>query len=101
MNVHARITHSISDQEAKELYSYLAQEPFYEALVQFITSGPSELLLVSKGAEGVIDEINEFLGPYNVEAALKEAPDSLRARYGTSDYKNAIDSARDAGEVAR
>jgi len=38
----------LTEEEAKNFYSHLESEPFFEELIQFMCSGPSYILLLSK-----------------------------------------------------
>ena len=59
-------------------FSFILQE-FFDNLCEFMSSGPSVVLVLTKGAtgEGIIDEWRDMLGPANVEEAKENAPDRL------------------------
>jgi len=82
----------LSPEDAKEFYSHLAEEEFFEKLIEFMSSGPSVVLVITKGDTGdtIIEEWRELLGPKKVEEAKDQAPDSLRAQYGTEELQNAL-----------
>lgn len=42
----------LTEEEAKDFYSHLKDEPFFEELIQFMCSGPSHVLLLSKPNDG-------------------------------------------------
>ena len=42
----------LSDEEAKNFYAHLKDEPFYDELIEFMCSGPSHVLLLSKADDG-------------------------------------------------
>ncbi|ELT87722.1 hypothetical protein CAPTEDRAFT_96991 [Capitella teleta] len=82
----------LTEEEARSFYSDKEGEEFYEDLVKFMSSGPSHVLVLSKGetGEGIVEEWRELLGPPSVEEAKEKAPDSLRAKYGKESYANAL-----------
>lgn len=44
----------LTEDEAKEFYGHLKDEPFFDELVQFMCSGPSHVLLLSKPDTGKV-----------------------------------------------
>lgn len=42
----------LSEEEARDFYSHLKDEPFFNELVEFMCSGPSHVLLLSKPEDG-------------------------------------------------
>lgn len=58
-------------------FLYFHAQPCFEELVQFMASGPSHVLVVSKpeGTDDVIPAWREFIGPTDVEVAKREKPD--------------------------
>ncbi|XP_067934512.1 thioredoxin domain-containing protein 3 homolog isoform X2 [Watersipora subatra] len=82
----------LSDEEARNFYDHLKNETFFDELIEFMCSGPSHVLLLSKpdDGKGIINEWRELIGPTNVEEAKEKAPDSLRAKYGTKEMLNAL-----------
>ncbi|XP_072034017.1 thioredoxin domain-containing protein 3 homolog isoform X3 [Amphiura filiformis] len=91
----------LSEDEAKDFYKDQEGEEHYESLVQFMSGGPSHVMVLTKGdtGEGVVHEIRALIGPKDIEVAKEEAPDSLRALYGTDKTMNALHGA-DSGERA-
>ena len=59
-----------------KLAIHLFQE-YFEDLVKFMTSGPSHVLVLTKGETGdhVIEDWRELLGPASVEEAQEQAPE--------------------------
>ena len=51
-------------------------------------AGPCQLLVLSK--TDVVASFQELMGPESPETAKAEAPESLRALYGTDDIQNAV-----------
>ena len=56
---------------------YLLLQEYFEDLVQFMSSGPSYVLVLTKGetGEGIVEEWRSLLGPASVEEAKEQAPD--------------------------
>ncbi|XP_071942611.1 thioredoxin domain-containing protein 3 homolog isoform X8 [Antedon mediterranea] len=92
---------TLTEEEAREFYKDQAGEDHFEDLVAFMASGPSCIMVLTKGdtGEGVVEEVREVIGPKDVEVAKTEAPDSLRAIFGTDKTMNALHGA-DSGERA-
>ncbi|XP_013400544.1 thioredoxin domain-containing protein 3 homolog isoform X4 [Lingula anatina] len=93
IEVLAQEERQLTDEEAREFYS-AQQDQFkehFEDLVSFMSSGPSHVLVLTKGSgEGIIQEWRDLLGPTSVEEAKEQAPDSLRAKFGSEKYFNAL-----------
>ncbi|GFO05427.1 thioredoxin domain-containing protein 3-like protein [Plakobranchus ocellatus] len=94
---------TLTDEEAREIYSDLKEEDFFDELINFITSGPSHLLVLTRGATGetIIKDWRDMIGPNNVEEARAEAPDSLRAKYGEKGYMNALHGSSSSEAAAK
>ncbi|KAG9477479.1 hypothetical protein GDO78_002720 [Eleutherodactylus coqui] len=93
---------SMTESEARDFYKHRAGEEKFQELVQFMSSGPCHVLIISKlGDEDVIPEWREFIGPTDVEVAKKEKPESLRAQYGTEVLYNAIHGSNDREQASR
>jgi nucleoside-diphosphate kinase len=75
-------------EDAAEFYSEHKGKSFYDTLINFMTS---DLIvgmeLVKKDA---IKSWRSFIGPTNSLNAKKEAPNSIRAQFGTDGTKNAV-----------
>ncbi len=81
-------------EEAERFYAVHRGKPFYEHLVEFITSGPVVGLLLE--GEDVIQRVRAFIGATD---PAKAEPGTLRALYGTSVTENAV-HASDSAESA-
>ncbi len=74
--------------DAEEFYAEHKGKNFYEGLVNFVTSDlVVGLELVKKNA---IQNWRDCIGPTDSEKARKEAPNSIRAYFGTDGRKNAV-----------
>lgn len=82
----------LTEEEAREFYGHLSEENFFEDYIQFMTSGISYVLVLSKGrtGKGIIEEWRNKLGPSDVETAKDSAPNSWRAKFGSKGYMNAL-----------
>lgn len=52
-------------------------------------------------AENAIDKWRSLIGPTNTQTAKAEAPESLRAYFGTDGTKNAVHGSDSSGSVKR
>jgi nucleoside-diphosphate kinase len=85
----------LSKEEAKAFYSVHEGKPFYDALVDFMSSGPIVALLLER--ENAILHLREVLGATNPEEAREG---TIRADFAESTQKNAVhasDSPESAG----
>ncbi|KAM8857311.1 thioredoxin domain-containing protein 6-like isoform 2-T2 [Synchiropus picturatus] len=93
---------TLGEAEAREFYRHRAGELFFEDLVQFMCSGPSHVLVLSKAEDlDVVPLWLEFIGPADTEEARREKPDSLRAQYGTETLFNAVHGSQDGEQASR
>lgn len=79
-----QMTHS----EAEEFYAEHKGKPFYENLVNFISSGKT-LGMELMGTDAVF-KWRELIGPTNCQVARMEKPQSIRALYGIEGVRNAV-----------
>ena len=73
--------------QAAEFYAEHEGKEFFEGLLGFMTSGDVVALLLER--TGAIGEWRSLMGPTNSLKAREEAPESLRARFGTDGRRNA------------
>lgn len=66
-----------------QFYGEHVGKPFFPTLARFMTSGPVWALALRK--EGAIGAWRSLMGPTNSTRAADEAPQSLRARFGTGE----------------
>lgn len=92
-----RQTVTLTEERASQFYSEHKGRSFYDGLVSFMTSGPLVALVLRK--TDAIKAWRALIGPTNVETARKEAPMSIRARFGTDNTRNATHGS-DAPESA-
>ena len=77
----------LTEEAASAFYAEHAARPFFPRLKQFMTSGPV-LAMVLEGTDA-IRTWRILMGPTNTQVAEKEAPNSLRAKFGTDGTMNA------------
>ncbi|XP_063284788.1 thioredoxin domain-containing protein 6 [Pelobates fuscus] len=94
---------TMTESEARDFYQHRAGEEKFQELIQFMSSGPCHVLIISKSGEDedVIPTWREFIGPTDVEIAKKEKPESLRAQYGTEVLYNAVHGSNDREQASR
>ena len=85
---------SLSDSQARAFYAVHRARPFYESLVEFMTSGPVVPMVLER--EGAIAALRDVMGSTNSREAARG---TLRNLYGTDIEKNAIHGS-DATETA-
>ena len=77
---------TISRDTASRFYQEHQGKPFYNDLVNYITSGP--VIGMELVGNDAIAKWRTIIGPTNLETAKKEAPNSLRALYARSTTEN-------------
>ncbi|XP_072272924.1 thioredoxin domain-containing protein 6 [Pyxicephalus adspersus] len=93
---------TMTESEARDFYQHRAGDEKFQELIQFMSSGPCHVLIISKsGEEDVIPAWREFIGPTDVDIAKKEKPESLRAQYGTEVLYNAVHGSNDREQASR
>ncbi|KAG8000711.1 Thioredoxin domain-containing protein 3-like protein, partial [Nibea albiflora] len=94
---------TLTETEARDFYQHKAAEACFEDLVQFMSSGPSHVLVLSQveGSANVVPAWREFIGPADIEEARREKPESLRAQYGTQTLFNAVHGSEDIDQASR
>lgn len=85
--VEKRERRKLSDDDVHFLYWMLVGHSIFLDLVEFMTSGPSELMLVC--SSNSIDALNALIGDKNPRT---NEPGTLRAKHGTTSLCNAVHS---------
>lgn len=78
---------TISLRTAEKFYNEHKTKFFYHRLITFMTSGPSEILVLTKN--NAITDWRQLMGPTKVFRAQYDAPESIRGQFGLSDTRNA------------
>ncbi|XP_074855959.1 nucleoside diphosphate kinase homolog 7 isoform X2 [Carettochelys insculpta] len=89
----------LSRKEAMDFYVDHQSKPFYNELLQFITSGPTVAMEIL--GDDAVSEWKKLLGPANSVVARSEAPDSIRAMFGTDGIRNAAHGPDSLASAAR
>lgn len=76
----------VSKETAAKFYQEHEGKPFYNDLVNYITSGP--IVAMDLVGPNAIKKWRTIIGPTNLDTAKKEAPNSLRALYARSTTEN-------------
>ena len=85
----------LSDAQARAFYAVHKERPFFNGLVQFMTSGPAVVMAIE--GENAVARYREVMGPTD----SKKAPaGTIRQRYGTDIEKNAVHGS-DGTDTAR
>ena len=77
----------LSASDVQELYWESQGKPFFDGLVGFMTSGP--IVAFELTGEDAVSKWLALLGPANSAQARRDAPHTIRARFGTDNIKNA------------
>ena len=80
-------TTQLTKEQAETFYAEHKDRPFFQALATFMSSGP--IVAMHLSSPDAIKKWRALIGPTNTQKAKEEAPDSLRARFGTDGTKNA------------
>lgn len=73
--------------EASKLYEEHCSKPFYNTLLDYMTSGP--IVAIELMGSGVINKWRSLLGPTDAGKARESDPNSIRAQFGTDATANA------------
>ena len=85
----------LTEQQARGFYAVHKQRPFYQDLVEFMTSGPVVVGVLE--GPGAIAKNRELMGPTD---STKAEPGTIRGDFGTNIERNAVHGS-DAPETAR
>uniref|UniRef100_A0A8C2WYB8 Nucleoside diphosphate kinase homolog 7 n=1 Tax=Cyclopterus lumpus TaxID=8103 RepID=A0A8C2WYB8_CYCLU len=77
---------TLSWKQAADFYVEHQSKPFFSNLVQFASSGP--VVALELMGDEAVSIWRRLLGPADSSAARKEAPQSVRAQFGTDGVKN-------------
>lgn len=75
-------------ERAGEFYAEHKQKPFFDALTDFMSSGPIYVMVLER--EAGITGWRELAGPTNSDRAREIAPTSIRALFGKDSSANAV-----------
>ncbi|XP_064181480.1 nucleoside diphosphate kinase homolog 5 [Anguilla rostrata] len=78
----------LSPEQCSDFYAEQYGKLFFPSLTAFMSSGPIMALVLAR--DNCIASWKAMIGPANVSKARETHPHCLRARYGTSDLRNAV-----------
>lgn len=90
---------SLTKERAAEFYKEHAERSFYNDLLAFMSSGSILALILRR--EDAIRQLRTTLGPTDSEKARVDAPDSIRALFGTDNQRNAAHGSDSPASAAR
>lgn len=89
----------LSKVRAQQFYAEHEGKPFYEALTEFMCSGPIFALCLAKS--NAIKAWRTLMGPTNSDKAREESPNSIRALFGKDNTQNAAHGSDSPGSAHR
>jgi len=89
--VAAKKEQHLTKEIAQEIYKSASEKPYFNDLVNLMSSGETEILVLSR--ENAIEGWRDEIGPVDPKNAKQEKPDSLRAIFGVDVLKNAVHGA--------
>jgi nucleoside diphosphate kinase len=81
-------THCTKPVQAEEFYAEQSERAFFPKLVDFMSSG--HVVALALAGRGAVATWRRLCGPTSTETAKVEAPESLRAKFGTHATRNAV-----------
>ncbi|KAJ2557330.1 hypothetical protein EV175_001408 [Coemansia sp. RSA 1933] len=93
-----RIDITLSRKQVQDLYAEHSDTPYFDGLVEFMTSGP--IIVLSLDGDDVIRGWRMMIGPTDPDVARAEAPQSIRALFGSNCPRNAAHGS-DSPEAAQ
>jgi adenylate kinase len=90
---------TMTDAAASAFYAEHDGKPFFSRLKQFMTSGPVVVMILE--GSNAIKKWRTLLGPTNTAKALIDAPESIRAKFGTDGTQNAAHGSDSTLSAAR
>ncbi|XP_044297495.1 nucleoside diphosphate kinase 7 isoform X5 [Varanus komodoensis] len=85
--------------EAMDFHAEHQAKPYYNELLEFITSGPVVAMEIL--GDDAISRWKNLLGPANSVVARTDAPDSIRANFGTDGIRNVAHGPDSLASAAR
>jgi nucleoside diphosphate kinase len=87
---------TLDREDAARLYAPHRGKPFYDSLIEFMTSGPVVVCVLER--DNAVTRLRELLGDTD---SRKAAPGTVRALYGTDNQKNAAHGSDSADSFER
>ncbi|XP_066521683.1 nucleoside diphosphate kinase 7 isoform X2 [Hoplias malabaricus] len=89
----------LTGKQAADFYMEHQSKSFFNNLVQFVSSGP--VIVMELMGDEAVSMWRKVLGPTDSSVARKDAPESLRAQFGTDGTKNAGHGSDSLASAAR
>jgi len=100
--IYSRKRIRLTREQAQDFYAEHNGKPFFDGLVDFMTSGP--IVVLALGKKDAVTAWRQLLGPTDSAKARAESKESIRARFGTDNRRNAChgsDSSKSAEREIR
>lgn len=93
---------TMSEEVAQKFYQEHAQQPFFKKLIEFMTSGPVQPLVIyskisNETSDNLVLRLRNICGPTDPRKATISDPDCIRAQYGTRCPQNAFHASDSKG----
>ncbi|XP_004073370.1 nucleoside diphosphate kinase homolog 5 isoform X1 [Oryzias latipes] len=89
----------LSQEQCSDFYSDCSGKPFFPSLMAYMSSGPIVAMVLA--CEDAVTRWKSIIGPASITNAKESQPECLRAKYGTSDLKNALHGSESFQEAVR
>lgn len=88
LTIYERETRNLDKEDVANLMAKFKGKDFFNDIIDYMMSGPSEILLLTQPSGDPIRVWKDMIGPSDPVEAKAKRPDSLRAQYGTNLLKN-------------
>eukprot|EP00794_Sanderia_malayensis_P012866 gene12866-14191_t len=89
----------MTPEQTSEFYAEHYGKMFFPSLVAFMSSGPITAMVLAR--DDAISYWRQIIGPTQTARARDEAPDSLRALFGTDNQRNALHGSDSSSSAVR
>uniref|UniRef100_A0A8D2QE73 Nucleoside diphosphate kinase-like domain-containing protein n=1 Tax=Zonotrichia albicollis TaxID=44394 RepID=A0A8D2QE73_ZONAL len=90
---------ALTREMALHFYKDHEGKPFFDDLVNFMTQGPSVIMVLTK--ENAVEEWKKLMGPTDPEEAKKTCPESIRAQFANDILANSVYGSSDIEQAER
>ncbi|XP_065051511.1 nucleoside diphosphate kinase homolog 5-like [Rhopilema esculentum] len=89
----------LTPEQTSEFYAEHYGKMFFPSLIAFMSSGPILAMILAR--DNAVTYWRQIIGPTQTSRARDEAPDSIRALFGTDNQKNAVHGSDSNTSAAR
>lgn len=89
----------LTPEQTSDFYAEHYGKMFFPSLIAFMSSGPIMALILAR--ENAITYWRQIIGPTQTSTARDEAPDSIRALFGTDNQRNAVHGSDSSSSAVR